>query len=104
MGWLFIISAAFCEIAGTCGLKLFSQQKTFPHFGLFVGGFFFSFLLMYCSLQYLTISTAYTVWVGLGTAGAVLFNMVVFGESKNRNRLLSLFMIIIGVIGLKILA
>ncbi|WP_041087300.1 SMR family transporter, partial [Bacillus safensis] len=47
---------------------------------------------------------AYTVWIGLGTAGSVLFNMILFKEPKNLIRILSLLLIVIGVVGLKLFA
>lgn len=46
-------------------------------------------------------SIAYSVWVGIGTASAVVLNMVFFNEPKNMGRILSLILIIIGVVGLK---
>ncbi|MDV2687410.1 SMR family transporter, partial [Alkalihalophilus lindianensis] len=47
------------------------------------------------------LSIAYTVWIGIGTAGAVLINMIFFGESKSWKRIASIIAIIIGVIGLE---
>lgn len=104
MGWLFIFLAASCEIAGTVGLKLYSQQKTIRNGALYLGGFGASFAFLYASFQYLQISIAYAVWIGIGTAGAVLINMYLFDESKSKGRFMSVFLIIIGVVGLKALS
>lgn len=41
-----------------------------------------SFMLLYASFNYLQLSIAYVVWVGIGTVGAVLVNIIFFGESK----------------------
>lgn len=101
MGWLFVAIAAISEIIGVVGLKLFSGRKTFRNVVLFVGGFALSFALLYQSFHYLQVSVAYAVWVGVGTAGAVLMNMFFFGESKSAARIISLIIIIIGVTGLK---
>jgi len=44
---------------------------------------------------------AYAVWIGIGTAGAVLINMIFFNESKSTGKILSVILIVIGVVGLK---
>lgn len=101
MGWLFVLLAAVSEITGAAGLKLYSQRKTFRNGALYIGGFGASFAFLYASFHYLQLSIAYIVWVGIGTAGAVLINIYLFGESKNIGRILSVLLIIIGVMGLK---
>lgn len=100
MGWLLIFTASIFEVIGAVGLKLYAQQKSFHRLILYVGGFFVSFVLFYCSLHYLELSIIYPVWVGLGTSGAVLANMLLFNEPKNCARLVGLSVIIIGVVGL----
>ena len=104
MGWLFVLLAAASEITGTIGLKLYSQQKTLKHGLLYLGGFGASFAFLYESFNYLQVSVSYAVWIGIGTAGAVLINMILFGESKSIGRILSVLLIVIGVVGLKALS
>ncbi|MFP7334257.1 multidrug efflux SMR transporter [Shouchella clausii] len=101
MGWFFVVLAALFEVVGVIGLKKNSQQKTVLHTILFLGGFGASFLFLYTSFNYLQLSIAYSVWIGLGTVAAVLVNMMFFGESRNWLRLFSLAIIVIGVTGLK---
>lgn len=104
MGWVFVFFAAASEIAGTIGLKLYSQQKTIKHGLLYIGGFGASFIFLYESFNFLQVSVSYAVWIGIGTAGAVLLNMILFGESKSIGRIVSVFLIVIGVVGLKALS
>jgi paired small multidrug resistance pump len=104
MGWLFVILAGACEITGAAGLKLYSQRKTLRNGALYIGGFGASFGFLFIAFHYLQVSIAYAVWIGIGTAGAVLINMFLFGESKNIVRIISVILIIIGVIGLRALA
>ena len=101
MGWMFIILAALSEIIGVIGLRFYSQHKTLRNLILYIGGFGVSFALLYTSFNYLQLSIAYVVWVGIGTVGAVLVNIIFFGESKNLSRIISIIAIIIGVAGLK---
>lgn len=104
MGWLFVFLAAIFEIFGVIGLKKYSQHKTLKTGAMFLGGFGASFAMLYTSFNYLQVSIAYAVWVGIGTAGAVLINMIFFGEGKSPARIVSLITIIIGVTGLKALS
>ncbi|KMN37898.1 SMR family transporter [Lysinibacillus capsici] len=101
MGWILIILAALSEIIGVVGLRFYSQHKTLRNLMLYIGGFGVSFALLYASFNYLQLSIAYVVWVGIGTVGAVLVNIIFFGESKNLSRIISIIAIIVGVAGLK---
>lgn len=101
MGWLFVFFAAISEITGTIGLTLYSRKKTIINGLIYIGGFAASFIFLYFSFRYLQVSIAYAVWIGIGTAGAVILNMLFFGESKSIGRIVSVILIIIGVTGLK---
>ncbi|MBF7019590.1 QacE family quaternary ammonium compound efflux SMR transporter [Staphylococcus sp. 18_1_E_LY] len=104
MGWLYVFIAAIFEIIGVVGLKKFTYKKSVTNLMFFSGGFSGAFIFLYISFNYLQISIAYAVWIGLGTASAVLINMLFFNESKNIVRIIGLFIIVIGVIGLKIVS
>lgn len=104
MGWIFVTFAAISEIIGVIGLKLFSTKKNIKTGSIFLGGFAMSFFLLYQAFGYLQLSIAYAVWIGIGTAGAVLINMIFFGESKSGSRIFSLILIIVGVTGLKLVS
>ena len=101
MGWLLVLLAAISEIIGVIGLRFYSQKKNIRNLLIYIGGFGMSFVLLYASFNYLQLSIAYVVWVGIGTVGAVLVNILFFGESKNLTRIISIIAIIIGVAGLK---
>ena len=101
MGWLFVLIAALFELTGVIGLKKFSQKKSMLNLLMFFGGFGGSFAFLYASFNYLQVSIAYAVWIGIGTSAAVLVNMIFFGESKSIGRIISLMIIVIGVVGLK---
>lgn len=104
MGWMLVACASVFEIIGVLGLRLYSQNKTVANGLLYLGGLSASFAFLYASFSQLLVSVAYSVFMGVGTAGAVLMNMFFFGESTNKLRVLSLVLIIIGVVGLKALS
>ncbi|MDY4841296.1 MAG: multidrug efflux SMR transporter [Alphaproteobacteria bacterium] len=104
MGWIYILVASTVEVIGVIGLTLFSQQKNLFNLLLFSSGFALSYLFLYFALNYLDMSIAYAVWMGLGTAGAVLVNMIFFGESRKLSRIFGVILIITGVVGLKMIS
>jgi paired small multidrug resistance pump len=104
MGWVFVVLAAISEIIGVMGLKKYSQNKTLLNGVIYLGGFGVSFFFLYTSFQLLQVSIAYAVWIGIGTAGAVLLNMFLFGESKSTARFVSVTLIVFGVTGLQLLS
>ncbi|MGX4671172.1 DMT family transporter [Cerasibacillus sp. JNUCC 74] len=104
MGWFFVACASVFEILGVLGLRLYSQNKTILSGLLYLGGLGASFAFLYASFSYLLVSVSYSVFMGVGTAGAVIMNMIFFGESTNKLRVISLILIIIGVVGLKALS
>lgn len=101
MGWIFVMIAAVMELVGVIGLNKFNKKKSIYHTLLFFGGFGAAFVFLYISFNYLQVSIAYAVWIGIGTAAAVVINMLFYNESKNLGRIVSLIIIIIGVTGLK---
>jgi multidrug transporter EmrE-like cation transporter len=54
-------------------------------------------------MQTIPLGTAYAVWTGLGAAGAVLTGIIFFKEAAGWKRILFLFCIIAGAVGLKVL-
>lgn len=104
IGWILLLLSAASEIIGVVGLKKYSEKKTLKSGLLYGSGFGVSFLLFYMALQHLQLSIAYAVWIGFGTAGAVLINMIYFGESRSKGRIVSVGLIIVAVIGLKMLS
>lgn len=102
IAWIFLLLAGFFEICFTVALK-FSQgfSRLLPSLVTVV----FIFLSFFCvsqSMKDISIGTAYAVWAGIGAAGTVVCGILFFGDSYNIIRLISLFLIIIGIVGLKL--
>ncbi|MED3930911.1 multidrug efflux SMR transporter [Priestia megaterium] len=102
MAWIALIAAGFCEVGFVIFLKLSDGfKRMFPSIGfiLFGAG---SFYLLSLALKEIPIGTAYGIWTGVGAAGSVLLGMFFFHEAKDMRRILFIFCIVAGVIGLKI--
>lgn len=103
MGWLLVFSATVSEMIGVYGLNLYNTRRNIITWLIYYGGLLASFAFLYFSFKYLSVSIAYAVFIGFGTAGAVIMNMLFFNESKNKFRILSLLVIIFGVVGLTLI-
>lgn len=101
MGWIYVILSAILETIGVVGLKKFSTKKTITSALTLILGFGGAFVLLYASFDYLQVSVAYAVWIGIGTTAAVLINIIFFNESKDLVRIVAVMIIVIGVSGLK---
>ena len=53
-------------------------------------------------MRSLPLSIAYTVWVGIGMVGAVIFGIIALKEPINMVKVISLLLIISGILGLKL--
>ncbi len=102
LAWMFLLLAGFFEICFTVALK-FSEgfSKLIPSI-ITVVFIVLSFFCVSQAMKTISIGTAYAVWAGIGAAGTVLCGILFFGDSYHIVRLISIFLIIIGIIGLKL--
>ncbi|MFC9976994.1 DMT family transporter [Spirillospora sp. NPDC127200] len=54
------------------------------------------------ALKTLDVGVGYTVWTGIGSVGTVALGTVIFDESLTAGKILAFFLIIGGVLGLKL--
>jgi small multidrug resistance pump len=59
-----------------------------------------SFVALTFAIEKIEVSTAYTIWAGVGTALIAIIGLVYFGEPATAIKFISIILIIIGVIGL----
>lgn len=102
MSWFILFIAGLLEICWAIGLKYTEGfTKLWPTIGT-VFSLIASFLLLGLALKNLPVGTAYAIWVGIGAVGTALLGILLFGESINIVKLVSLALIFLGIIGLKI--
>lgn len=101
MAWLLLFSAGFIEVIFALSLKYNEGfTKLWPSLVTVATGGASLYLLM-LAIKTLPIGTAYAVWTGMGAVGAAILGIVLFKESTDCYRLISISLIIIGIIGLK---
>ncbi|MBY6038027.1 quaternary ammonium compound efflux SMR transporter SugE [Fictibacillus nanhaiensis] len=104
MAWLYLFIAGIFEIVWAIGLKYTNGfTKLWPSV-VTVIGMIISFYFLSLATKILPIGTAYTIWTGIGAAGAVILGIILFGEPKTWMRFVFLAFIITGIIGLKVTA
>ncbi|HUP65570.1 MAG TPA: multidrug efflux SMR transporter [Thermoanaerobaculia bacterium] len=99
--WTYLLIAGLLEIAWAIGLKM-SHGFTRPLVSaLTIAGMLASFWFLSLALRTLPVGTGYAVWTGIGAVGTTILGVILFGEPATAWRLVSIFLIIIGMIGLK---
>lgn len=102
MHWFYLVLAGLLEVAWAFGMKHTDGfTRLWPSVFTIVT-MIFSFALLSVALRALPLGTGYAVWTGIGAVGSAIVGIVFLGESTNVFRLLSIFLIAAGIIGLKI--
>jgi small multidrug resistance pump len=101
--WWWLLTAILFEVTATMSLKAYSlSSKIFP--GLMAVLFYFiSFLCLAVTLKKIEVGIAYAVWSGLGTVLITILGITFFGESFSMMKMIFIFLIIVGAVGLNLL-
>lgn len=104
MAWTYLAVAGLFEIGWAIGLK-YSDGFSKPVASILtVVAMGFSLWLLSVAMKSIPVGTAYAVWTGIGAVGVAVLGMVLFGESREFLRVFCLFLIIAGIIGLKVVS
>jgi len=102
MDWLCLLCAGLLEVAWPIGFKYSNGfTKIVPTIPTAMA-LMLSFFLLSKASKTLPIGTAYAVWTGIGVFGTAIFGIILFGESYTLFRLIFIFLIFIGIVGLKV--
>ncbi|MCI7410197.1 multidrug efflux SMR transporter [Helicobacter bilis] len=98
LAWLLILIGGICEVAWVSGLK---YADTLPLKALTCLGIAFSFTCAVLAMKRLEVSIVYSVFVGIGTGGVVVAEIVLFGEEASLIKIALISTLMLGVLGLK---
>ncbi len=102
MAWILLLIAGLLEVGWAIGLKYTEGfTKVWPSV-FTLTAMTASVVLLGIAMKSLPVGTSYAIWVGVGAVGTAILGMVLFGESANAGRLVSLGLIVAGIVGLKI--
>ena len=102
MSWFYIFIASIFEISWAVGLKYSDGFKNLKASIFTVIAMILSYVFLAMGAKQLPIGTAYAVWTGIGAVGTAIYGIIFFNETKEFLRVFFLFVIIAGIIGLKI--
>jgi small multidrug resistance pump len=100
--WLALAGAIVLEVSGTISMKL-SDGFTRPVPSVLIFVFYAaSFAALTLALKRIDLGVAYAVWAGVGTALIAIVGILYFKEPVSVLKVFSIFLIIVGVIGLNL--
>jgi paired small multidrug resistance pump len=98
-GWFYIWIGGVIEVGWVAGMK---AANHFIHWALIACGILTCFCLILLACKTLPAGTVYAVFTGIGTAGAVIAEMVFWGEPVRWSKIGLIGLLLVGVIGLKL--
>jgi len=102
MPWILLITAGLLEVVWAFFMK---QSEGFTKLGpsiITIVTMIASFVLLAVSMKTLPLGTAYTIWTGIGAVGAFVVGITILGEGANATRIVAAFLIVAGLILMKI--
>ncbi|NVO04153.1 MAG: multidrug efflux SMR transporter [Bacteroidetes bacterium] len=102
MAWIYLIIAGIFEVIWAVALRNSEGFTKLQPAIITILAMAVSIYLLAISLKTIPLGIAYTVWTGVGAIGAVIAGIILFNESKEILKLLFIFLIIAGIVGLKI--
>lgn len=103
MGWIYLLIAAVFEVGWPLGLKMASVSSAkvlWIIFSIIVMGL--SGVFLFLAQKEIPVGTAYAIWTEIGASCTFLIGVIFFHDTLSVLRVLALFLIIAGVIMLKI--
>ena len=100
-GWLWLLVAGAFEIGMTTALKLEQQNSQF--LWVFLACAVAGFECLAKAIRTIPLGLAYAIWTGIGAVGTAILGIILFGESREAARLVSIGLIVAGIVGLKLL-
>ncbi|MBM7579715.1 DMT family transporter [Jeotgalibacillus terrae] len=98
MWWLVVAISALFEVGWATGLKYAHDGLTWA---LTIGAIIVSFVGLLKASTKLPTATVYAVFVGLGTLGTVIVDMIFFDAGVSAGVIFFVIILLVGVVGLK---
>ncbi len=104
MAWIYLFIAGAFEIGWVIGLK-YAEGFTKLMPSIFtVGCMIASIIFLGLAVKTLPLGTSYAIWTGIGSVGAMIAGIILFGEDAAFMRLACAGLILAGIVGLKLTA
>jgi small multidrug resistance pump len=97
-----LLLAIVAEVVGTLALKASDGFSRWVPVGVMVVAYGITFWLLAVALTSMEVGRAYAVWAGLGTVGATIGGVVLFGDQLNVMAIVGIGIIVSGVVVLNL--
>lgn len=104
MAWLYLLIAGIFEIGWPVGLKYgwTDDGLRWRPLAASVACMAGSGLFLFLAQRSIPMGTAYAVWTGIGSVGAFVAGLILFGEPATAARAVCVGLIVCGIVGLKV--
>jgi quaternary ammonium compound-resistance protein SugE len=102
VAWVYLSVAGILEIIWAASMK---HSEGFTRLGpsaVTLAAMVASVVLLSISMKTLPLGTAYSIWTGIGAAGAFLFGIVALGEAASVGRIVAAALIVSGIVLMKL--
>ncbi len=106
MAWIYLLLAGLFEIGWPVGLKMGWTHDgiRWPWIAVAIACIGLSGGLLLLAQRQIPMGTAYAVWTGIGAVGTFALGILAYGDPAAPLRVASAFLIVAGVVGLKVFA
>ena len=104
MKWVMLVLAGVLEVTWACAMKYSEGFTQLVPSIITAVGYIASALFLSLALKELPLGTAYAMWTGFGIVGTTLLGIILFHEKLTMPQVICAFLIIGGIVGLKLLA
>lgn len=99
--WIYLVLAGIMEIGWAVGLKYTQGFSQVIPSMITVGFMILSLYFLSLALKSISIGTGYAIWTGIGAIGTAIIGILLLGDSKELGRVICIFVVIAGILGLK---
>lgn len=101
MAWIYLVVAGILEIVWAFSMKKSVGFTLLVPSTITIVTMIASFFLLSIAMRSLPLSTAYTVWTGIGAVGAFAVGVIVLGETATPMRVIAALLIVAGIVLMK---
>jgi len=104
MQWIILLLAGLFEIGWAIAMKYSDGFTVLLPSVITAVGYIASAVFLSMALKQLPLGTAYAMWTGMGIVGTTVLGVFLFQEKLSVSQVICVILILVGIIGLKILA
>lgn len=98
--WWYLVVAIPFGVLGTVSMKLSHGLRKWKPSACLIIFYLVSFIALTLALEGIDVSIVYALWSGVGTLFIAILGFLIFKESISFNKIISLFLVVIGVVGI----